>query len=412
MRRLIALILACLLLAGCVTKTIPGEQGSNSNAATDSEKASVDITELLPNEEIDISSISNPKAMNVIENKVYSGLVNSIDGDLYFVENINAVYVSKEYLEELEYNSMSNLYFGYTLAEIDECFSETRYVFTIGEDGNTTVKEFQKYDEAMEKILTNVAVGSGIILASITVSVVSKSAGAYAVSMLFSMMAEKATVEALVEGTLSGVVVGVLEGIKTKDLDSALKAALEAGSKGFVCGAVTGEISGALSGIKALKTLKGITELNGLTLDEAAKIQMDSKWSANTIKQIKSMEEYQVYKKAGLKEINVNGQSLLVKKDIDLNYKSYYGGKEVTNLERMMAGGAPVEAKTGLPYEMHHIGQKNEGTLALLSSAEHRSNASILNSSDSNVSEIERAQFDKLRSDLYKQLAELLTKKK
>jgi hypothetical protein len=67
-----------------------------------------------------------------------------LDSEDYFVENVSAVYVSKEYLEELAFNSQSNIYFGCTLAELNELFQGSRYVFTLGEDGTTTVRELQE----------------------------------------------------------------------------------------------------------------------------------------------------------------------------------------------------------------------------------------------------------------------------
>lgn len=60
---------------------------------------------------------------------------------------LSAVYISKEYLDEVAFNSQSNVYFGYTLAELDEVFQGTRYIFTLGDDGNTTVRELQAIDD-------------------------------------------------------------------------------------------------------------------------------------------------------------------------------------------------------------------------------------------------------------------------
>ena len=53
----------------------------------------------------------------------------------------------EEYLDEVAFNSQSNVYFGYTLAELDEVFQGTRYIFTLGDDGNTTVRELQAIDD-------------------------------------------------------------------------------------------------------------------------------------------------------------------------------------------------------------------------------------------------------------------------
>ena len=76
----------------------------------------------------------------------------------------------------------------------------------------------------------------------------------------------------------------------------------------------------------------------------------------------------------------VNGKLALVR-DIDLNYKSSLpDGREVTNLQRMQEGYAPLDPATGKAYQLHHINQDPNGTLAILKEAEHQGNSSILNS--------------------------------
>ena len=58
-----------------------------------------------------------------------------LDSDDYFVEKVDAIYLSEEYIEELAYNSKSNVFFGFTLADLEAEFQGTRYVFTLGDDG-------------------------------------------------------------------------------------------------------------------------------------------------------------------------------------------------------------------------------------------------------------------------------------
>ncbi len=60
--------------------------------------------------------------------------------------------------------------------------------------------------------------------------------------------------------------------------------------KGFKWGALGGTISG---GVSEAVALKGVA-LNGLTMNEAATIQKKSKYPLDVIKQMHSMEEYQV----------------------------------------------------------------------------------------------------------------------
>lgn len=55
------------------------------------------------------------------ESRLYNELVKEL-GDDYFIENVNSTYVSEEYVEDLEYNSKKNIYFGYTSEELDKEF--------------------------------------------------------------------------------------------------------------------------------------------------------------------------------------------------------------------------------------------------------------------------------------------------
>ena len=57
-----------------------------------------------------------------LENSLYEQLVSDLDSSDYFVENVQAVYISLEYLDELAFNSQENVYFGYTLSELNAQF--------------------------------------------------------------------------------------------------------------------------------------------------------------------------------------------------------------------------------------------------------------------------------------------------
>lgn len=62
----------------------------------------------------------------------------------------------------------------------------------------------------------------------------------------------------------------------------------------------------------------------------------------------------------------VNGKKALVRK-IDLNYVDENG---LTNFQRML-NGKPALDPTGKPYELHHLGQKIDSPLAILTHEEH-----------------------------------------
>jgi len=297
----------------------------------------------------------------------------------------------------LTFNSQSNIYFGFTLAELDEMFQGTRYVFTLGEEGDTIVTAFEEYDDTYEKVIKNVAMGSGVILVCVTVSVVTGGVGAPAVSMIFAASARTGTIYALSSGALSAVAAGVVTGIQTKDMEQAKEAALLAGSESFKWGAISGVISGGAS--EAI-VLKGAT-MKGLTMNEAAVIQKESKYPVEVIKQFHNIEEYEVFKTANLKPYMINGKTALVRADIDLKQLDEL---ERTNLRRMELGLAPLDAN-GASYELHHIGQEADATLAILTQAEHDN--AVLHGYKI-ISEIDRKAFAAQRRKFWKTMAIVL----
>ena len=346
------------------------------------------------------NSLSDPALISYVEDSVYAELVSNLD-DGYFVENVSATSVSKEYLEELSYNSKSNIFFGYTLAELDEQFQGTRYVFTLSDEGETTVEPFEEYDDTYEKAIKNVAIGSSVILICVTVSVVSGGAGAPVVSVVFAASAKTGTIMALSSGGLGAIAAGIITGVQTQNFDEAVKAAALAGSESFKWGAISGAISSGINDINLIRTLKGAdVTANGLTLAEALAIQHESKYPLDVIRQMHSMEEYQIYKDAGLKTAMVNGKLALIQ-DIDLDYVSELpDGTQVTNLMRMQKGYAPIHPKTEEAYQLHHIGQKADATLAVLTPDQHQGNAAILNIIGKE-SEINRSEFNKIRKEFW-----------
>ncbi len=312
--------------------------------------------------EPEYTKLNDPELLRYIEDNMYAELVAELDSDEYFLQNVSASYLSKEYIEELEYNSKENIFFGYTLSELDSEFQGTRYVFTLGEDGETTVKPFEAYDDTYEKVLKNVAIGTGVILVCVTVSVVTAGAGAPAVSMIFAASAKTGTVMALSSGAMGGTAAGIVTGVKTKDFNQAMKAAALAGSEGFKMGAISGAIAG---GATEAVALKGAT-LNGLSMNDAAIMQKEG-YPLDVIKQFNSMDQFEVCKQAGLRPEMLNGKTALLRK-IDLTKVDEHG---LTNLERIEKGLSPLDPNN-IPYEIHHVGQDVDSTLAILTQEEHR----------------------------------------
>ena len=355
--------------------------------------------------EAGFSGMNDPNLLRYTEDAIYENLVATLDSDEYFVENVSAVYISQEYIDELAYNSQANIYFGYTLQELAEQFQGKKYIFTLGDDGSTIVTEFEEYDDTYDRALKNVAIGTGVILVCVTVSLVSAGLGAPAVSMIFSVAAQSGTKMALSGGIMGGVAAGIVTGVQTGDMDEALKSAALVGSESFKWGAITGVISGGASEAIALK---GATR-SGLTMNEAATIQRESKYPLDVIKQFHSMDEYEILKNAGLYPAKVNGQTTLVRA-IDPDYVDDFGR---TNLQRMKEGLAAIDPDSGLPYELHHIGQKTDSTLAILTKAEHMQggNNSIwheFGSASKVHNAANEALWNRQRQTFWRQLATLL----
>lgn len=314
----------------------------------------------------DFRRLGDSALLPYLEGSLYEQLVSELNSDDYFVENVQAVYISQEYLEELAFNSQENIYFGYTLSELNEQFQGEKYIFTLGANNETVAVPWTDYDDAYDRMIRNVAVGTGVILVCVTVSVVSAGVGAPAVSMIFAMAAKDGAIGSLIGAASAGVPTFVATAVRTGDMTQAVREAGLAGSEGFKWGAIGGSISG---GVTEAVGLKGAT-LNGLSMNDAARIQRESGYPLDVIKGFRTMEQYEVCQQAGLVPQMVDGKMALVRQ-IDLDFVDEMGR---TNLARMHQGLAAINPATGEEYQLHHIGQKMDSTLAILTRAEHMQN--------------------------------------
>ena len=246
MKKIIALVLCCaLLLSGCVAKENNGSDGLEF----------INI----PESSVEFTSLQDPALLLHVEDEIYSSLESMYAQDNLIVEQVVATYISKEYVEELDYNSRENIYFGYTLTELFEQFENKPYVFALNENGETIVQEVEKYDDTYDRIIQNVAVGTGVILICVTVSVVTAGVGTGAISAVFAASAKTALQFAGSSGVISGVTAGFTEYIQTGGFNSAVKAAALQGSESFKWSAIIGSVAGgtskALSLYRATKTI-------------------------------------------------------------------------------------------------------------------------------------------------------------
>ena len=424
MKRLISIILVCaFLLSGCATSSSNSMSADSATPemnirnetqlpqAGDEGTEYADVVETpakLPSNQVSSNSqpditftgLDDASLLQYVEDNVYTSLIQQLNSEDYFIENVEAIYYPKEYIEALAFNSQPNRYFGFTVNELNEQFQGTKYVFTLGADGQTIVVPMETVDDDIYvKAMEDVLIGTGVILICVTVSVVAAPA-APAVGMIFAASASTGTAFALESGAISFAAAAIAKGYETESFEQAMKAGVEAGGEGFKWGAIIGV---AVGGAQEAIALKGAT-LNGLTMNEAARIQKESGYPLELIKQFKSVEEYEVYKNAGLYTKMVNGKLALVR-NIDLEYVSELPtGEKVTNLVRMQKGYAPLDPATGKAYQLHHINQNPNGTLAILTEAEHQGNSSILNLFGKE-SEIDRKAFDAIRKEFWQKFA-------
>ncbi|MGF3065809.1 HNH/ENDO VII family nuclease [Facklamia sp. P12950] len=405
MKKLITFIVTITLLFNRCFFSYPmntfGELIKVNANEMNSEIKNQDFKNILP----EFTGLDDPDLLRYVEDNLYTEVIQKLKNETYFIENVEAVYLSQEYIEELAYNSKENNYFGYSLSDLNEMFNDQRYVFTLGNTNETTVEKFEDYDDTFNKIVNNVSVGSGVILIFVTASMVTS--GTPLVSLMFATGAKSALTLASSSAGLSGITTAALTGAQTNNLEKALKAGILSASDEFKWGAILGSITGASSvGYKfqkALTNLKG-AKLSGLNIKEAAFLQVESGYPVELIKEIETIKEYEHYKKAGLIAKMIDGKLQMVQK-IDLNYKAK--GFNLTNLQLMEMGRAPIDPISKLPYELHHIGQKADGILAVLTKSQHRDDMSILHEIEK-PSEINRQEFNNIRRNFWKKFAAAL----
>ena len=73
----------------------------------------------------------------------------------------------------------------------------------------------------------------------------------------------------------------------------------------------------------------------------------------------------------------------------------------------MQRGYAPLDPATGKAYQLHHIGQKADGTLAILTESQHQGNSTILNIVGKE-SEIDRKAFNETRKAFWEYLGKVV----
>lgn len=213
-------------------------------------------------EKITFSGLDDKKLQEYVAENLYSGINSEFSNEDYKIEQITTVYVSKEYIEELDYNSKSNIYFGYNEDELSQLFDGKKYVFNVGKNNKTIVEEFKFYNDDYNKILKNIMIGSGVILVCVTVSVTTGGT----MGIIFAASAKTGASFATSSAALSGLMSTAIEYYETGDFNKALEKGAVDASESFKWGAIIGSISGGTS--EAIKQFKAAKELKTMDFQE------------------------------------------------------------------------------------------------------------------------------------------------
>lgn len=144
---------------------------------------------------------------------------------------------------------------------------------------------------------------------------------------------------------------------------------------------------------------------------EKTVLRLRTNWSTAIIEAFRSMDEAEIYMRAGLKEAVVGGRAALVRGDIDWSDYSirrntwlknkladYDKWAEYNNAD-LIGEGFPPRDRNGDPYELHHIGQRQDSPFAELTWADHMGdgNNTVLHQAGKE-SEIDREAFEREKS--------------
>lgn len=148
-----------------------------------------------------------------------------------------------------------------------------------------------------------------------------------------------------------------------------------------------------------------------MTAVSIVNLRLRTGWSNAIIEAISSKEEADIYRRAGLKEAVIGGRPVLIRQDIDwsdysVRRNTWLRGKladydkwaEYNNAD-LIGEGFPPRDPNGDPYELHHIGQRQDSPFAELTWAEHMGdgNNTILHQMGK-YSEIDREVFEAEKS--------------
>lgn len=160
-----------------------------------------------------------------------------------------------------------------------------------------------------------------------------------------------------------------------------------------------------------------------MNIEERKQLQLQTGWPSEIVDAISSAEEARIYQRARLKAARIGGRWALIRSDIEWsdysirrntwlkNYLAEYDHAAEYNNADLIGEGLPPRDRNGDPYELHHIGQRQDSPLAELTWAEHMGdgNNTILHKTGKE-SEIDRQTFDHEKTAYWKARFQAFTK--
>lgn len=125
-------------------------------------------------------------------------------------------------------------------------------------------------------LIKNVAVGSGIIVVCVTVSIVTGATGLTTVSIIFTASAKAAKTIAVSSSLFSGITSGLIEAYRTGDIEQAFESAALSASKSFKWGAIAGSVTGAAAEAYKFKVAADATK--GIPTPRESELKVSDKY--------------------------------------------------------------------------------------------------------------------------------------
>ena len=158
-----------------------------------------------------------------------------------------------------------------------------------------------------------------------------------------------------------------------------------------------------------------------LQMDFQQQIKERTGWSDDIVRFLHSREEAEVYIGAGLVERRIGDRAALVRTDIDwraFNCRQEWLKQRFADWDKwqdynnadLIGEGWPPRDSNGDPYELHHIGQRQDSPFAELTWQEHMGGGNNVILHPNRESAIDRQQFDDEKSRYWQDRFKAFTK--